>query len=244
MEWDLYIEPLLFAYTETPTRSLGGFSPFKIIYGRNVHGPVAVLKELSRNQDIPTEEKTAYEYVIDLQKRLEATCNTTTEELAKSQEIMKTYFDRSARDRKLMPGDRALLLLPIENSNLQRKWKGPFPVKGKAEQNTYYHDINGTERLFHINMLKKYNEMTENQVAAVALLFDDDDDDTQVIGIESLEPKKVETYRDVHIDPKLIEEQKQELSNLIAKYQDIFSSVPGCTKLIQHNIMLTDITPI
>ena len=93
-------------------------------------------------------------------------------------------------------------------------------------------------------MLKKYNERTEDQVAAAALLFDDDDDDTQGIGIESLEPKKVETYRDVHMDPKLSDEQKQELINLIAKYQDIFSSVPGCTKLIQHNIKLTDMTPI
>ena len=171
-------------------------------------------------------------------------CNTTREELAKSQEIMKTYFDRSARDRKLVPGDRALLLLPTENNKLQMKWKGPFSVKRKAGQNTYYLDINGTERLFHINMLKKYNERTENQVTAAALLFDNDDDDTQGIGIESLEPKKVETYRDVHIDPKLSEEQKQELSNLIAKYQNIFSSVPGCTELIQHNIKLTDMTPI
>ena len=62
-----------------------------------------------------------------------------------------------------------------------------------------------------------------DQVTAAALLFNDDD--TQGMGIESLEPKKVETYRDVNIDPKLCDEQKQELSNLMAKYQDIFSSV-------------------
>ena len=145
MEWDHYIEPLLFVYRETPIRSLGGFSPFEIIHGRNVPRPVAVLKELWTNQDIPTEEKTAYEYVIDLQKRLEAMCNTTREELAKLQEIMKTYFDRSARDKKLMPGDRALVLLPTENNKLQMKWKGPFFVKRKAGQNTYYLDINGTK---------------------------------------------------------------------------------------------------
>ena len=90
MEWDCYIEPLLSAYRETHIRSLGGFSSFEIIYGRNVHRLVAVLNELWTNQDIPMEEKTAYEYVIDLPKRLEATCNVTREELAKSQEIMKT----------------------------------------------------------------------------------------------------------------------------------------------------------
>ena len=85
------------------------------------------------------------------------------------------------------------------------KWKGPFSIKRKAGQNAYYLklDINGTERLFHINMLKKYNERSKDQVATAALPFNDDDD-TEGMGIESLESKKVETYRDVHIDSNRI----------------------------------------
>lgn len=45
-DWDCYIEPLLFAYRETPINSLGGFSPFEVIYGRTLRGPMAILKEL------------------------------------------------------------------------------------------------------------------------------------------------------------------------------------------------------
>ena len=75
-------------------------------------------------------------------------------------------------------------------------------------------------------MWKRYNERMEDEVVDAALLFDNHDD-TQGVEIESLEPKKKETCKNIHIDPILSDEQKQELSNLITKYQDIFSSVPG-----------------
>ena len=44
-QWDRYIDPLLFAYREAPQDSLG-FSPFELLYGRTVRGPLSILKEL------------------------------------------------------------------------------------------------------------------------------------------------------------------------------------------------------
>ena len=44
-EWDRYIDALLFAYREVPHESLG-FSPFELLYGRTVQGPIQILKEL------------------------------------------------------------------------------------------------------------------------------------------------------------------------------------------------------
>ena len=38
--WDRYINALLFAYREAPHESLG-FSPFELLYGRTVRGPVS-----------------------------------------------------------------------------------------------------------------------------------------------------------------------------------------------------------
>ncbi|XP_077534682.1 uncharacterized protein LOC144146620 [Haemaphysalis longicornis] len=43
--WDRYLLPLLFPYREVPQASRG-FSPFDLIYGRYVRGPVAIMKEL------------------------------------------------------------------------------------------------------------------------------------------------------------------------------------------------------
>ena len=44
-QWDRYIDPLLFAYREAPQDSLG-FSPFELLYGRTLRGPLSILKEL------------------------------------------------------------------------------------------------------------------------------------------------------------------------------------------------------
>ena len=44
-EWDRYLEPLLFAYREIPQESTG-YSPFELLYGRTVRGPMAILREL------------------------------------------------------------------------------------------------------------------------------------------------------------------------------------------------------
>ena len=42
--WDKFIQPLLFAYREVPQVSTG-FSPFELIFGHNVRGPLFLIKE-------------------------------------------------------------------------------------------------------------------------------------------------------------------------------------------------------
>ena len=43
-EWDVLIPYVLFAYREVPQESTG-FSPFELVYGRDVRGPLDVLRE-------------------------------------------------------------------------------------------------------------------------------------------------------------------------------------------------------
>ena len=44
-DWDRYICPLLFACRDTAHASTG-FTPFELIYERNVRGPMTILSEL------------------------------------------------------------------------------------------------------------------------------------------------------------------------------------------------------
>ena len=44
-DWDKYLPALLFAIREVPQESLG-FSPFELLYGRSIRGPMAILREL------------------------------------------------------------------------------------------------------------------------------------------------------------------------------------------------------
>ena len=46
--WDRYIGPQLFAYMEVKQDSLG-YSPFELLYGRTVRGPMSILRELMTN---------------------------------------------------------------------------------------------------------------------------------------------------------------------------------------------------
>ncbi|KAK7089611.1 hypothetical protein V1264_025097 [Littorina saxatilis] len=43
--WDRFIPGVLFAYREVPQESTG-FSPFELLYGRTVRGPMAILRDL------------------------------------------------------------------------------------------------------------------------------------------------------------------------------------------------------
>ena len=97
-DWDRFIPALLFAYRETPQESLG-FSPFELLYGRTVRGPMSILKDLWTD-DVPEPEvRTTYQYVLDLKDRLETVSEIASKELEKSSSRYKHYYDRKTRDR-------------------------------------------------------------------------------------------------------------------------------------------------
>ncbi|XP_077523251.1 uncharacterized protein LOC144134162 [Amblyomma americanum] len=79
-DWDRFIEPLLFAHREV-SQAITGFSPLELLYGRNVQGPLTILKELWTGDKLEEETKTAYQYVIGLRERPETTCQMALEAL-------------------------------------------------------------------------------------------------------------------------------------------------------------------
>ena len=57
-KWDELIPYLLFAYREVPQETTG-FSPFEILYGRQVRGPLAILRDSIDGIDGRSESTTA-----------------------------------------------------------------------------------------------------------------------------------------------------------------------------------------
>ncbi|XP_069189858.1 uncharacterized protein [Procambarus clarkii] len=156
-EWPRYINPLLFAYREVPQASTR-FTPFNLLYGRTVKGPLHVLKNLWEGEDCTPETKTTYEYVIDLRNRLEETCKLARKELAKAKEYQKSRYDQKARERKFKVGDKVLLLLPTSRNKLLLQWKGPFTITECIHSLTYVVCVRGVNKKYHVNMLKRYEE--------------------------------------------------------------------------------------
>ena len=67
-DWDEYLPYLLFAYREAPQESTG-FSPFELLYGRHVRGPLDVLREVWTEEE--TDKTTEVTHLVQMRERLE-----------------------------------------------------------------------------------------------------------------------------------------------------------------------------
>jgi hypothetical protein len=265
-DWDRYLAPLLFAIRDTPQSSTG-FSPFELLYGRTVRGPMSILRELWTEDIEEPEIKTTYQYVIDLRDKIEATCELAQEQLAKVQGRNQRYYNKKAKPKDLKVGDQALLLLPTDHNKLMLHWRGPFKVVDKIGAVDYRIEMpTGKVKTFHANMLKKYNQRDSttlsqaeelsdsvvNEAGAVACVIEDSDDvsgsemsfTTEHEMLPLYNVKQKETVNDVLINPELSKQQKQQVVALLQEYLDIFSDVPKVTNLIEHRIQLTRTEPV
>jgi hypothetical protein len=211
---------------------------------------MTLLRELWSGDEATEEVKTTYEYVFDMRNRLEDTCKLAEQELLRAREKQKQHFDKKTVPISLQVGDHALLLLPTDSNKLLMQWKGPFKVLAKVGQNDYAIEVNDRRKIFHINMLKKYNIRhlePPTPVSVAAVIFGDVNDDN-ISGNETLVNEQLssieETYLDVNINPDLSDDKKIQLKRLIYKYRNVFSSIPGTTHLAEHQINLTDSEPI
>lgn len=253
-DWDRYIPALLFAYREAPQESLG-FSPFELLYGRTVRGPLSILKELWTGNGLDEEVKTTYGYIVDLRDRLEATCEIAREELAKSTRRYKKYYNVKTKDRKFKVGDQVLLLLPTEANKLTMQWKGPFPIVKKVTPNDYRLDMNGIEKTFHANLLKRYvtrEEVNLDKVESVATgvvkahvsVVEDEDGEFEETKVELYPMTQKEKVDDVHISMSISESETIEVKGLLEQYRDVFTDFPGCTDLVKFSIHVTTDEPV
>ena len=156
-DWDKLIPFILFAYREVPQESTG-FSPFELLYGRDVRGPLDVMRhtwtmECSGDQNVVS-------YVLLMREKMEKMADLVQENLQKAKHRQKTWYDRNARERFFHPGDYVLVLMPTSPSKLAAQWQGPYRIVGavgKVNYRVYMHDRRKRERIFHVNMLKKWH---------------------------------------------------------------------------------------
>ena len=256
-DWDRYIDALLFAYREAPQDSLG-FAPFELLYGRSVRGPMSILKELWIKENLDTEVRNTYQYVLELRDRLEHSVALANEHLQSAQFKQKHYYDRKARKRIFKPDDKVLVLLPSDSNKLLMQWKGPYVVECAKNRVDYKVNMNGVLKTFHINLLKQYVDRDEcnlldkdnvdsSQIASVAVI----EDDSLVNGNELLDEDitvaplhETENYTNVVINPELNQEQQRQLLELVKEFREIFTDRPGTSVTSEHSISLTSSDPV
>ena len=257
-QWHRYINPLLFAYREVPQESTG-FSPFELLYGRAVRGPMFILKELWTKELEEPEVKNSYQDVFELREKLEDTLKLAHTELQKAQHKGKHYYDRKAKVRRFTKGDKVLILLPTDHNKLLMQWKGPFEVSAVVGLNDYKVCVKGKERVYHANLLKKYFEREDSvPVGAVAVEVNADISKSGHVKSEAEEVDPVggvdfleiggyvakESIKDVGTGDNITDEQRTEFIDLASQFQNLFTEAPGTTSLAQHHIKLTSDQPV
>ena len=149
-----------------------GFSPSELLYGRTPRGPVAISREVWKGSKHEQEVQNTYQYVLDLKNSLAGTCSLAQESACVASQRCRHNYGRKARMRKFRIGDEALLLLPIEHSKLLMKWKGPYFVMNVSGPVDYRINVDSKVKIFHVNMLRKYERRADPDVRMIARVVD------------------------------------------------------------------------
>ncbi|KAJ8039219.1 hypothetical protein HOLleu_16866 [Holothuria leucospilota] len=157
-DWDDGIPFVMFAARESIQESLG-FSPFELVFGHTVRGPLKLLKEKWLSD--PGEDIHLLDYVSRFKDRLHGACELAQENLRHSQKKMKAWYDKTTVKREFKPGDKVLVFLPVSGQPLQARFQGPYVIERKVSDTDYViltPDKRKSKRVCHINMMKKYYE--------------------------------------------------------------------------------------
>ena len=239
-DWDRLVPYLLFAYREVPQDSTG-FSPFELLYGRSVRGPLDILKEswvASERAD-----ESVVSHILDMREKLSKMQAIVQDNLKGSQQQQKRWYDKSARQREFQQGDQVLVLLPTSTNKLLAQWQGPYKVKERVGNVNYLvemHDRRKKHRIFHVNMLKKWY----TPVGDAYLAMEDSPDVDNEEDVPVWNENDTLTESEPTMGSQLNLKQRQELEELLYEYREVMKNKPGKTTIVEHAIDTGSATPV
>ena len=243
--WDEWLPYVLFAARDTP-HSATGFTPFELLFGREVRGPSAALHQAwTAKKTLPA---SVVSYMMETQERLQTMTDTAKKREQETRKKTKSYYDRTAREDPLEEGDQVLALLPAGPRGISASWEGPFTVLQKKSDLTYKVSArrgHGVGRVFHRNLLKRWIQPVDR----VAVVVADATQGADQLHLEELPPPKPTlTYQDwrtqVLDQADITDPQKKQLASLLDQHQKTFSDDPGLTTEIEFVINTGDSPPV
>jgi hypothetical protein len=239
--WDNLVPILQMALNDTVCETTG-LTPTEILYGRRLRGPLTVLHEIWVNgePELPGPNKNVISYLNELRQTLQTACNIAQTTADSQQARVKRYYDRDATDRRLVVGQKALLLMPSSPYKMEATWTGPVTVVRAIDDFNYEVQLEDRKQIFHCNMLKAFKE-SETTVGVVLTADDDSSEDELPTTVETDDDR--DCPKKFNLGSQLSDGQKQEMLALLNDYDDVFTERTGRTHLVEHNIVLTDSTP-
>jgi hypothetical protein len=249
-DWDDGVHLLLFAARESVQDSLG-FSPFELVFGHTVRGPLNLLKDKLLSASGNSLDLS--QYVSDFRTKLSKACELAKANLQSAQKCMKNQYDKNCVSRTFRPGDKVLALLPVPGNTLQARYFGPYLIEKKENDLNYVivtPDRRKTKQLCHVNMLKSYYERKSGvQVVNAIEIGNNTDiaDTTELFNLsESTKLHNSDVLRNIDHTKlsHLNEAQRRDIKVLVQEYQNLFPDVPSRTDRIAHDVEINDASPI
>ena len=218
-DWDQLLPHLLFSIREVPQASTG-FSPFELLYGRRPRGLLDLAKEAWEQQ--PSRYRSLVEHIDQMHSLMTQIWPMVREHMQQAQLVQARVYNSGAQVREFQPGDKVMVLVPTQECKFLAKWHGPYEVVERVGPANYRVSQPGrrrTTQIYHINLLKRWHEP-----------------DQPAVHVMSAQSPRL-TTPEVRMGGQLKGQQIQDLKELLDQNRDVFSDLPGSTKVIMHDIV-------
>ena len=228
-DWDLYLPYVLFAYRQTP-HTVTGFSPFQLIYGHNVRGPLEVLRD--NWIDGNTIESNLVEWVQQLKSNMADFAVIAGDRTALAKAKMKSYYNKTAKPSiDFAIGSMVLVRIPGLSSRFDDSWSGPYEILRQVTPVTWEISIPNSskknKRIVHSNRLKQWHT-SEAKVGRVVSAVEDDDVEVPCVDTPVV---------------RLSDYHNQWLQELFSKFDSVITDSVGSTSILVHAIDTGDTKP-
>ena len=153
-DWEDYLRPLCMAYNSSVNPTTG-YTPFFLMFGRQVRMPIDVL------YGQPSESQSSPEYAAALRSRLELAFKYVRQRMRHHLQRQKEFYDKKVHGEPYSEGSLVWLCSPVVNKNAGRKlhlpWTGPYKIVRRISPVTYriQHTLFPRKRLVvHFDRLK------------------------------------------------------------------------------------------
>lgn len=261
-DWDENLSQVLFS-TRLMKNNSTGFSPFDLVFGHKVRGPLELIKyRFLKPEKFPN----TLRYVLDFQTRLHDLLSSAKVNVLKAQADMKLSHDKKTKVRSFNVGDKVLVYFPTQFHPFQAKLCGPYSILKKVTPRNYLvatHDRKKKKQLLHINLLKPYferpleyssNENQHNVSNISCNVVDQSFSDVNLRNIPSIFPSpvrpevytKLEEYIEKmddhlkHIDRP----QREVIMQIFTEHVSVCSDQISTSYLPPYEIILTSQKPV
>ena len=228
--WDKSLKYLLFAYRDTP-HTVTGFSPFELLFGRDVKGPLSLVH--SSWMENEAEGVEANVWLVNLKQQMAITSSVVTEREKLAKTKMKVAFDKHAKEKMFDVGEEVLVRRPGLKRKLGDSWDGPYKILEKISPLNYKIDTPGRRsKVLHVNLLKKWS-VSAARVHGVAVIKEEEGESESPQGL---------TLVSCDFVPNVM--QQQQLDETLHKFPTVLCDSPGKTEAATLSILTGDALPI